>query len=138
MMEEMPVQKKKISKKTIYIIAGVAITILIVILLLVFNKKDEEDKVLIIEAIISEDYMSSYSFSPQNNSSQKVILNAPIQLASTNYDEEKYDIEYFVSDSNIARIDDDKVIGLTEGTVSIYAVIKDKDLTSNTINITFE
>ena len=137
MTEEIPKQKN-LNVKLIVII-GIVLLGLIIGGIVLFNNKKTEPTGIAVEALIDKTDATSITYSPQNYTSSNLRVGSTVQLAYAFNNGLDYKVEWTLSDNNIAKIENNKVLGLKPGNVKIQAIYKGKEtIKSNFISLTFE
>ncbi|MBQ7140300.1 MAG: hypothetical protein IJO32_02210 [Bacilli bacterium] len=142
MMEEMPKKKgssNELTKKGKIILSIIVGVLAIIIFILIFVANKGLDAELIINAYPTKESINSYTYNAGNNASMNIKINGTVNLKYSYSDGEDYGVKWIISDENIAKVEDGKLVSQKAGTVTIYAVSpKDKNVKSNEVILTFK
>lgn len=141
MMEEMPKKKGssiELTKKGKIILSVITGVLALIIFIIIFNA-NKLNVSLVINAGVTSENMSSYTFNAGNNTDITIKPNGIVNLKYSYSDGNDYGVKWIVSDESVAKVEDNKLVGKKAGTITIYAVSKkSKKVESNKVTLTFE
>ena len=118
--------------KKIYFVIVIIIVVVSIILFVMYKKTDKE-KSISIEMVLPSKAVITYDPVFGDVISLTLGDTATFEISTKNIN--KKQVEYVITDNNVAQIKDNVLTGINSGTTTIYAKDKTGKITSNEIKI---